>query len=130
MKKFIFLIAFFCFSLAAMGQNSIIDYATLWAKKQSQIRLEVAIHTTAANILNTPADSIYARKAVGVVLSSNLDSYKRRYTREAINREVNPDALSDTQLTSGIRALFIKEFWGEKLRDGEISATQYYTATQ
>jgi len=130
MKKILSIFALCIFALSATAQTTIIDYAAVWAEKQQQIRLEVAIHATASNILDTPADSIFAAKAVGVILSSNMDSYKRRYTREAIKRKVNPNALGDTQLVNGVRALFIAEYWAEQLRNGLITATEYYAETQ
>ena len=70
MKKILSIFALALFALSATGQTTIIDFAEVWAEKQHQIRLEVAIHATAANILDTPADSIFAAIRDGDVLES------------------------------------------------------------
>jgi len=130
MKKILSTFAIIAFALAANAQTTILDYAALWNKKANQIRLEVAIQTVADDILNTPADSALAIKAVNIVLSSNVDAYKRRFMRQGVERQVNPDNLTDTQLIAGVRSIFVFEYWAERLRNGEISATQFYINTQ
>lgn len=128
MKKLIILTLFFAFSLSTQAQ--ILTYSAAWETADNQKRLEIATYSVAVKILDTPSDSIYAPKAAAILLSNIMDHSNRRYTRAAIDRQVNPERLTDAQLITGIRGILIAEHWAEQLRSGAITATEYYEATQ
>lgn len=129
MKKTFSILAFLFFIMSTQAQT-IIDYSNLWATQETQSRLELATYAVAMDILDTPADSMYSMKAAELVTKGVLDNLRRTITRAAITRQVDPGAVTDTQLKDGIRAIFIKEFWIEELLAGRITKAEYYTQTQ
>lgn len=138
MKKLLVLILFAFVVLSASAQTTILDYTELWKQKSQQTRLEVAIYNVCVDIMNTGpaeiADTIYAKKAASYIFENSPNSsrgaYLRRYTKEGINRKINPENLSDNALITGIELIFKKEYWIEEFLAGNISFVEYYTAVQ